>query len=125
MLRSFSLINVGVELGQGLTPFSVICQGHPQSKEVLDLAQSQQAVESGTNSITAAGAATFRVKDARFPRTLIQVSDKLRAFKIVAAVILGETNPYVTHLAAGLDILIPYLLQGESPFTPKVALSQR
>jgi hypothetical protein len=123
LLRNFNFIGLGLELGQGLTPFAIQCQGHPQSKAVLDLAQQQQSVEAGNNTVTLSEATTFRLKDVRFPRTLIQVVDRLRAYKVVCQAIFGDTNTYVTSLNTGLNTLSPMIQQWESIHAPKDALT--
>jgi hypothetical protein len=124
LLRNHNYVGLPLELGDGLTPFAVVCQGHPQNKDILELATKQVAMESGHNTINLSDADTFKVKDVRFPRTLNQVSDKCRAYSTICQVIFGDTNPFVTGLRAGLDITLPQLLQLESLYThnPRMAM---
>ena len=124
LLRTFNLIGIGVEIGDGLTPFATICQGHPQSKSILELADQQQSMEAGNNSMSLADSAAFKVKDPRFPRSLIQVVDKLRAYKIQCQVILGANNRFVVALDQGITTILPQIYQLESTYqhNPKQAI---
>jgi len=124
LLRNHNYVGLPLELGDGLTPFAVVCQGHPQTKDILELATKQVAMESGHNTINLSDADTFKVKDVRFPRTLNQISDKCRAFNTICQVTFGDTNPFVTGLRAGLDITLPQLLQLESlhAHNPRMAM---
>jgi len=59
-----------MELGTGLNPFSVICSGHHNTKDVLVLAKRQATVKArATVSLT--DTLEFKTKDARFPKTYL------------------------------------------------------
>ena len=124
LLHAFNLIGIGVEIGDGLTPFATVCQGHPQSKSILELADQQQSMEAGNNSMSLADSAAFKVKDPRFPRTLIQVVDKLRAFKVQCQVILGDNHRFVRALDGGITTIAPQIYQLEATYqhSPKQAI---
>jgi len=62
------LVGNGMELGAGLNPFSVICSGHHNSKDVLVLAERQATVEARA-TVSLSDTLEFKTKDARFPKT--------------------------------------------------------
>jgi len=47
IFRQHDLVGNGMELGSGLNPFSVVCSGHHNTKEVLVLAERQATVQAG------------------------------------------------------------------------------
>jgi hypothetical protein len=116
ILRNHSLIGNSMELGEGLNPFSVICHGHPNTKDILMLADQQSMVEAGS-SVGLSEALQFKTKDGRFPRTYLQASDKLWAFLLVIRVYFGDGHALTTALNASLTTVAPMLLQLESLFS--------
>src|SRR5512146_925852 len=76
LIRGHNLLGNSFELGEGLNPFSIICVGHPNTKDVLLLAERQSAVENGS-SVSLSDAVQFRTKDGRFPKSYLQATDKL------------------------------------------------
>ena len=103
-----------MELGDGLNPFSVVCQGHPNTKDALALADKMATVESGASAISMDDASVFKTKDGRFPHTYGQVTDKLWAYALVVSVYTGPTSDLTTALVAGLVEASPLILQLES-----------
>jgi len=47
IFRQHDLVGNGMELGAGLNPFSMVCAGHHNTKDVLMLAEGQAMVEAG------------------------------------------------------------------------------
>ena len=117
-----------MEFGEGLNPFSVACQGHVQSKEIIELASKQSLMEAGDTSITLADAAKFQTKDARFPRNVNQAVDKLWGFSIQVDVYLGPLHPYALALAAALTELCPLIVNiksihaGDLPYVMSIVI---
>ena len=114
LFRSHNIIGLGLEFGEGLNPFSVACQGHVQTKELVELASKQALMESGDSSITMADATRFQTKDARFPRTVNQAVDKLWGYSIQLDVYLGVAHEFAAAYAAFLPELCPLLINLES-----------
>jgi hypothetical protein len=115
IFRNHTVIGSAVELGSGLNPFSVICSGHPNTKDVLQLAEKQSVVESGA-SLTLQDASQFKTKDARFPRTYLQASDKLLAFVCLLRCYLGDVHPMYTAILREVTRVCPLILSLESVF---------
>ena len=81
-----------MELGEGINPFSAICLGHPNTKDVLLLADRQASVESG-GSVSLQDSVQFKTKDGRFPKSYLQASDKLWASLCILRIYLGDRHP--------------------------------
>jgi len=79
------LVGNGMELRAGLNPFSVICSGHHNTKDVLVLAKRQATVEAGA-FVSLSDTLEFKTKDAHFPKTYLQASDKLWAFCLLCCI---------------------------------------
>jgi len=52
-----------MELGAGLNPFSVVCSGHHNTKDVLVLAERQAIVKAGA-TVSLSDTLEFKTKDA-------------------------------------------------------------
>ena len=115
LIRGHNLIGNGFELGEGLSPFSIICLGHPNTKDVLEVAERQAAVESGS-SVSLNDAMQFKTRDARFPRTYLQAVDKLWAFVLFLRVYFGENCPVYRTTNVATTTVAPMILQLESQF---------
>jgi hypothetical protein len=124
LFRTHDLIGNGFELGEGLNPFSVICMGHPNTKDVLEVAERQASVEAGS-SVSLADATQFKSKDGRFPKSYIQATDKLWGFALLCRIYLGETHPLCVALLDSVSLVAPMLQQLEShrPILAKACLS--
>ena len=115
LIRGHNLIGSSFELGEGLSPFSIVCLGHPNTKDVLEVAERQAVVESGS-SVSLSDAIQFKTKDARFPRTYLQAVDKLWAFVLFLRVYFGENCPVFRTTLAATETIAPMILQLESYF---------
>jgi len=104
-----------MELGAGLNPFSVVCAGHHNSKDVLVLAERQATVEAGA-TVSLSDTLEFKTKDARFPKTYLQALDKLWAFCLLCCVYFGENHDLYNTLFASLQIVGPLIQNLECVF---------
>jgi len=92
-----NLVGNGMEVGAGLNPFLVVCSGHHNTKDVLVLAKRQATVKAGA-SVSLSDTLEFKTKDARFPKTYLQASDKLWAFALLCRIYFGENHVLYTIL---------------------------
>lgn len=124
LFRSHELIGNSIELGDGANPFSVVCQGHHNTKDVLVLADKLTTVESGGAAISMSDASLFKTKDGRFPQSYLQAVDKLWAFVLVIDVYSGHDSDIAVSLRRGLRDIGPMILQLESLFhsNPRLGL---
>jgi hypothetical protein len=115
LIRGHNLVGNSFELGEGLNPFSIICVGHPNTKDVLQLAERQSSVENGS-SVSLSDAVQFRTKDGRFPKTYLQATDKLWGLVLFIRVYFGHTHILYTTLSSSVAAVAPMVLQLESLF---------
>ena len=115
LIRGHNLVGNSFELGEGLNPFSIICVGHPNTKDVLQLAERQSSVENGS-SVSLNDAIQFRTKDGRFPKTYLQATDKLWGLVLFIRVYFGARHVLYTSLLASVQEVGPMVLQLESLF---------
>jgi len=116
IFRQHDLVGNGMELGAGLNPFSVVCSGHHNTKDVLVLAERQATVEAGA-TVSLLDTLEFKTKDARFPKTYLQASDKLWAFCLLCCVYFGENHVLYTALFDSMQIVCPLIQNLECVFT--------
>jgi hypothetical protein len=116
LFRSHEVIGNSIELGDGANPFSIVCQGHHNTKDVLVLSDKLSTVESGGAAISMSDASLFKTKDGRFPHSYLQAVDKLWAFLLVLEVYTGRDSDLATSVRQGLRQVAPMVLQLESLF---------
>jgi len=109
------LVGNGMELGAGLNPFSVVCSGHHNTKDILVLAKRQATVQVGA-TVSLSDTLEFKTKDARFPKTYLQASDKLWAFCLLCRVHFGETHVLYTAPLESLQTVCPLIQNLECVF---------
>ena len=124
LFRSHNLIATGIDMGEGFSPFSMVCNGHPQSKDVLELADKQSAMEAGDNAISLSDATSFTTKDVRFPRTQQQAVDKLRAWSVAIDVYMGPTHTLAAAVRGGVELVVPHIQALETVYSsnPRLAM---
>jgi len=111
-----NLVGNGMELGAGLNPFSVVCSGHHNTKDVLVLAKRQATVKAGA-TVSLSDTLEFKTKDAPFPQTYLQASDKLWAFCLLCRICFGGAHILYTALFESLQIVCPLIQNLECVFT--------
>jgi len=116
LFRSHSLVGNGFELGEGLNPFSIICLGHPNTKDVLHVAERQATVEAGS-TVSLSDATQFKTKDGRFPKSYIQATDKLWGLVLVTRVYLGDNHVLFIAFRDSVTAVVPMMQQLESLFS--------
>jgi len=108
------LVGNGMELGAGLNPFSVICSGRHNTKDILVLAKRQATVEARA-TVSLSDTLEFKTKDARFSKTYLQASDKLWAYCLLCCVYFGEQHVLYTALFESMQIICPLIQNLELP----------
>ena len=104
-----------MELGLGHNPFSVVCSGHHNTKDILLLAERQAVVEGGA-AVSLQDTLEFKTKDAHFPKTYLQASDKLWAFCLLVRVYFGENHALYIALNDSLTTICPLIQNLEGVF---------
>jgi len=79
------------------------------------LAKRQATVEAGA-TVSLSDTLEFKTKDARFPKTYLQASDKLWAFCLLCCVYFGENHVLYTALFESMQIVCPLIQNLECVF---------
>lgn len=89
LFREHSIIASGVVMGEGLSPFAIICLGHPNAQDAKRKLEDANRVESGA-SLSLADARAIAVSDARVPQSLYHSVEKLYGFSIAVDTYFGN-----------------------------------
>ncbi len=109
-------------LGEGLSPFSMVCQGHPNAADSKRLLDDSALVERGA-SLTLQDARAMAVSDARIPQFLQHVTDKLYAHSHCWNLYAGNRHILATAIAIATLALGPVIMNLANYFgSPALAL---
>ena len=108
VFRRYTPGNQGLTFAKGLTPFSIVCEGHQEAHDVHNRVVQAAAVESSA-SLTLADAAVLATRDSRFPSSPYVAVEKLYGFSVVVDVFHGVAHPYAVVLRAAVVQIGPCL----------------
>ena len=111
LFRNHQILSMGTTLGQGITIFAVVCQGHPGANEARKRLQDSNTVEGG-GSTTLDDARALSVSDARLAVTLTYGVDKAYGFSLWSDTYFGRNHCLARALRSGalkLGIALPAL----------------
>ena len=91
VFRRHNIHSLGTEFGEGLTPFAIVCKGHPGEKEARQRLEDSNSVERG-GSTNLEDARAMSVSDARLPTELRHVVEKLYGFSLILDAYFGRTH---------------------------------
>ena len=104
VFRSFKPAGTGLAFGEGLSPFSMVCEGHTEAASLLKQLKKAQYVESGT-SVSMADADFLTSSDVRFPTTPQAAAEKLYAWSVAIDLFHGGNHPIArTVRAFAIDV---------------------
>ena len=108
VFRTFQPSDTGLEFAKGLSPFSMVCQGHKEAATVTSKAARFEMASRGT-SLNLQDAETLIATDARFPTTPQQCAEKVYAFSVLLDVFHGENHPVARNMRLVSGIVGPAL----------------
>jgi hypothetical protein len=91
VFRNHQAGSTGLTFGQGLSPFSVVCEGHTEAMSVQNALKKAAAVESGA-TISLADVESLTTTDVRFPVTPQAAAEKLYGWSVLVDVFHGDTH---------------------------------
>jgi hypothetical protein len=109
LFRNHRIYSDGVEFGEGLSPFSIVCQGHPNAQEARRSLEDAGRVERGA-ALSLADARAIAVSDARMPTMLQHLVEKLYGYSILLDTFLGMGHELATNLREQCRRLGPSLM---------------
>ena len=79
--RTFRVAGTGLNFGEGLSPFAVVCEGHSEIAAVRKMIKQAELAEGGT-SMSLADAEKLTASDVRFPTTPQVAAEKLYGWSV-------------------------------------------
>ncbi|MGL4809114.1 MAG: hypothetical protein ACRC4O_10265, partial [Giesbergeria sp.] len=112
VFRNYQPYSDGSQFAKGLSPFAVVCQGHPEMNAHQELIAQAQMVQSGA-SVSLADASTLNANRAAFPSGVVVAAEKLYGWSIVLDVFHGVHHPIAVAVRSAVTSLGPSLLRLE------------
>jgi hypothetical protein len=101
-------MNNGLTLGRGLTPFSVVCEGHANAKKLKrDVNKNEIALGSALISLSDADALT--TNDISLPTEPYIAQEKMMGWSILVNCFHGHTTQIAINVRAAVAALLPYV----------------
>jgi hypothetical protein len=91
VFRSFRPGSTGLTFGVGLSPFSIVCEGHAEMATVTKMIKQAELTEAGT-SVSLSDAERIVASDVRFPSSARVAEEKLYGWSIVMDVFHGPAH---------------------------------
>ena len=91
VFRSYAPGGTGLIFGKGLSPFSIVCEGHKEATQAKALATNAARIESGT-STSLADVQSITTTDIRFPTEAYVAAEKLCGWSIAIDIFHGVNH---------------------------------
>ena len=108
VFRAFHISDTGQTLGQGLTPFAIVCRGHPEQMAVQRLVQQATLVEAGS-TLSLRDAASLTSTSAKMPTTPQMAVEKLLGWSVLIDVFHGVDHPVSRNVRMFVDSAHPLI----------------
>ena len=108
VFRSYAPGGSGLEFGAGLSPFSIVCEGHQEVDQIKKMIGNASLVEAGSG-VTLRDMTTIVSHDTRFPTEPYVVCEKLQGWSVVVDVFHGNTHPVSVSIRAAVKEIHPCL----------------
>ena len=110
VFRSFLPSGTGLNFAQGLSPFSVVCDGHAEQDVVRKLVKQAELAESGSH-LSLADAHTLTATDVRFATEPQVAAEKLYGWSILVDLFHGGTHDIANSVRTFVIFVGPILHQ--------------
>jgi hypothetical protein len=108
VFRSHAPMNQGLTLGQGLTPFAIVCEGHDEVEALKSMVNSAAMVEGGA-TLTLSDAAALTTNDVCLPTVVYLAVEKLKGWSVVVDVFHGAATPIADSIRTAIERISPHL----------------
>ena len=92
VFRNFRVSTTGLAFAEGLSPYSIVCEGHSEMATVRKMIKQAEIAEGGT-SVSLADAERLTSSDVRFPTEPQVAAEKLYGWSVLIDVFHGATHP--------------------------------
>ena len=99
---------MGHTFGQGLTPFCIVCESHPEMLEQKNLIAKAAMAEAGA-SLSLEDAQAIISSDVRMPTTAYIAQEKLQGWSIIVDIFHGVNHPLAASIRAMVQLVGPNL----------------
>ena len=106
VFRSFQVCGVGNTFGEGLTPFSICCEGHAEYQKVVKRTRQAELALAGNNT-SMADAEDLTSVDTRFPTAPHHAAEKLYGWSVIIDVFHGEETAIAKNVRAMVSQIGP------------------
>ena len=121
VFRSFQLSGNGITFAQGLSPFAIVCEGHPEVAQVHQLAKQATLAEQGT-SLSLQDAAALTSTDVRLPTTPQIAMEKLYGWSILLDIFHGVDHDIAKTVRKFVIEVAPYFHQIHTQYAENPAI---
>lgn len=108
VFRAYRPGGTGLIFGEGLSPFSIVCEGHKEMAEVKAMVRKAELVESGT-SLSLSDADTLTSSDVRFPTEVHVAVEKLYGWSVAVDVFHGMNHAVAASIRGAVQDICPAL----------------
>ena len=108
VFRCLQPASTGQTFAQGLTPFAIICEGHPEMDAVRSLTRKAVIAEQG-NALTLADAEAITSTDVRFPTDAVTAAEKCYGWSILVDIFHKPTEAIAANVRAAVLEIGPAL----------------
>jgi len=112
IFREHRLIATGDNYGEGFTPFTITCAGHPNTKDESAKANRLNLVETGSTGVSYADTVAFKKVDHRLPTDNHQCAEKLQGHSVVVNLYLDVDHQFSIAYRQHLVDLVPFTISG-------------
>ena len=106
VFRAFQVCGIGNLFGEGLSPFSVCCEGHAEYQKVVKRTRQAELAFAGNNT-SMADAADLTTVDTRYPTTPQHAAEKLYGWSILVDVFHGENTAVAKNVREAVHQIGP------------------
>jgi hypothetical protein len=101
--RGHSLTVADGSHGQGLSPFTVVCAGHPEAHKLKQKADQLKLLEQGAQAPSAADVRSYTLDVTGMPQDAMVASERLEAYSCVLDIFLGPGHPVAAGFREALQ----------------------
>ena len=92
VFRQYQPCHPGLAFTKGLSPFSMVCHGHPEQLAVSKSLEKARIATSGAGTVSLSDDATLLTSDVRFPITGSQAAQKFYAWSLFIDIYHGSNH---------------------------------
>ena len=123
VFRSFTPASSGLVFAKGLSPFSIVCDGHQESHDLMKLVKQAEIAEAGS-TLSLGDAERLTTSDLKFPATPYFAGEKMYGWSIVVDVFHGHNTDIANAVRPFVIRIVPHLhrIHDQMADTPAIGM---